>query len=577
LKKIRWQIVIVLLALGVIGVLLVGQQPVFLPVSAPAEQPVTGGVYTEGLVGAAKRLNPVLDYYNPVDREVDRLLFSGLLRFNARGLPEYDLVESMGISQDGLKYNFTLRPNAVWHDGQPLTSADVVFTIDLLRSEALPLPADVRGLWNTVEVEALDEHTLQFRLPEPFSPFLDYLTFGVLPQHLLGDRSPEALIDDPFNLSPVGSGPYRFERALSENGQLNGLALARFGGYYNQPAFIDQLIFRYYADTASALAAYRAGEIQGISQISRDSLAAALKEPGLNLYSGRLPRLTLILFNLKDQKAPFLQETSIRRALLLGLNRQRMVEQNYQGQAIQADGPIFPGSWAYYEGLEHLAYDPEGAINLLKAAGYTIPAAGGNVRLKENQSLSFELLYPEGQEYALLAEAIGRDWARLGVAIQAKALPYEELLRDRLEPRLFQAALVTLDLARFPDPDPYPFWHQAQATGGQNYTQWDDRQASEFLEQARVSVDLSERARLYRNFQVRFTSELPALPLFYPVYTYAVSNQVRAVSMGPLFDTSDRFATITSWYLEARRASPAGLMTSQTTPVSAATTPAQAP
>jgi peptide/nickel transport system substrate-binding protein len=122
-----------------------------------------------------------------------------------------------------------------------------------------------------------------------------------------------------------------------------------------------------------------------------------------------------------------------------------------------------------------------------------------------------------------------------------------------LDTRLYQAALVDLNLSRSPDPDPYPFWHQAQISGGQNYARWDDRQASEYLEQARITVDLADRQRLYNNFQVRFSTELPALPLYYPVYTYAVTADVQGVSIGPLFDISDRFSNITNWYLITRR------------------------
>jgi len=123
-----------------------------------------------------------------------------------------------------------------------------------------------------------------------------------------------------------------------------------------------------------------------------------------------------------------------------------------------------------------------------------------------------------------------------------------------LEPRAFQAALVDLNFSRTPDPDPYPFWHQAQITGGQNYAKWDDRQASEYLEQARIEVDIEERTRLYNNFQVRFASELPSLPLFYPIYNYAVDEQVQGVTMGPLYDPSDRLVTAPQWFLLAGRA-----------------------
>ena len=546
----RWQILIVLLALVAIGVLLIGQQPTLLPI-VPEIQPATGGVYTEGIIGSLGRLNPILDLYNAADRDVDRLLYSGLIRFDARGMPQEDLIESMGISRDGLFYNFSLRSDAVWHDGRPLTSEDVIFTIDLMRSEELPVPEDVRALWETVEVEALDDHTLQFRLPEPYAPFLDYLTFGILPRHLLGDLSPAELVDAPFNLEPVGSGPYRFEQLSIEDGKITGLVLSAFDDYYTEPAFIETMIFRYFPDAGSALVAYRAGEIQGISQVSPEILPSALQEANLRIYTGRQPQMTLILLNLDNPELPFFQEASIRRALLMGLNRQKMIDTMLDGQAILADGPIFPGSWAYYEGIERLSYDQEAAIELLKEAGYTVPASGGTVRAKEEQRLAFDLLFPEGEEYAALAEEIRDDWARLGVEANLTPVPYNELVSAYLEPRTYQAALVDLDLARSPDPDPYPFWHQAQKTGGQNYSSWDDHQASEYLEQARVIVDIAERTRLYRNFQVRFTSEMPALPLFYPVYTYAVDARVQGVTMGPLFDTSDRYATITSWFLVA--------------------------
>jgi peptide/nickel transport system substrate-binding protein len=153
-----------------------------------------------------------------------------------------------------------------------------------------------------------------------------------------------------------------------------------------------------------------------------------------------------------------------------------------------------------------------------------------------------------------VAQAVQRDWLRLGVQVTLRAVPYDQLVADYLGTRLYQAALVDLNLTRSPDPDPYPFWHEAQAQSGQNYSGWNDRQASEYLESARVVSDMSERTRFYRNFQVRFNLELPALPLFYPVYTYAVDSEVQGVRMGPLFDPSDRYATVTSWFLLARRA-----------------------
>jgi peptide/nickel transport system substrate-binding protein len=224
-------------------------------------------------------------------------------------------------------------------------------------------------------------------------------------------------------------------------------------------------------------------------------------------------------------------------------------------QAILAHGPIFPNSWAYYTGIEHVPFDREAAIRILREAGYTIPATGGSVRTnEEGQPLNIELVYPEDLRYEPIAQAIASDWREIGVGVELRPMAYEEVVSAYLEPRAYQAALVDLNFSKTPDPDPYPFWHQAQITGGQNYAKWDDRQASEYLEQARIEVDIAERTRLYNNFQVRFASELPSLPLFYPIYNYAVDEQIQGITMGPLYDPSDRLATAPRWFLLAERA-----------------------
>ena len=549
MKKLRWQLLVVVLALAAIGALLLSQQQVTLPGIEAVDEPVAGGVYTEALIGSLGRLNPVLDYYNPADYDIDRLLFSSVMRFDSRGLPYYDLAQDIGISQDGRDYNFSIRPDAVWHDGEPVTSDDVIFTIEMMQDDAIPLPPDIKEFWGQVKVLAINEKTIQFKLPEPFAPFMDYLTFGVLPRHLLEGVDAQQLADAAFNLEPIGSGPYRFENLIVEDGKIAGVVLAAFDDYYGKKPFIEKVVFRYYPDASTALDAYDQGEVLGISQITKDVLPRALKEPNLNLFTARLPRLSLIYLNLDNPTVPFFEDANVRRALMMGLNRRWIVDRLMDGQAIIAHGPIFPESWAYYDGVEHVNFDPEAALALLKTEGYTIPAEGGQVRAKDGVALSFKMVYPDDALYTEIAERIRDDWARLGVKADLEPLSYDELLNNYLEPRTYQAALVELNLGRSPDPDPYPFWHQAQITGGQNYSQWDDRQVSEYLEQARVLDDLNERARRYRNFQVRFSSELPALPLFFPVYSYGIDKQVNGVSIGPLFDPSDRFNNITSWYL----------------------------
>ena len=117
---------------------------------------------------------------------------------------------------------------------------------------------------------------------------------------------------------------------------------------------------------SAALDAYRQGQVLAISQVTPDILTQALAEPTLNLFTGRLPELSLVLFNLNNAEVPFLQDAKLRRALLIGLNRQQIVDKVLAGQAIVADGPIFPGTWAYDEKIEHLVYDPKLATEFVE-------------------------------------------------------------------------------------------------------------------------------------------------------------------------------------------------------------------
>jgi len=554
MRKLRWQLLIIFLTGLVVGILLLGEQPQTqtLPQSTP--EPVRGGVYTEALTGSLMRLNPLLAHLNPPDRDVTRLIFSGLVRFDSRGNPQPDLAEEWGFSADGTLYNVTLREGIRWHDGKPLTTADVLFTLDLIRNGGDLIPADLQAFWKGIEAVQLSDRVIQFRLPEAFAPFLDYLTFGVLPQHLLGGKSMEQIANDDFNLKPVGSGPYQFSRLIVEDGQITGVALSVNPEYYLAKPFLEEVVFLYFPDASSAWKAYLDGRVQGLSDVPVDILPDVLGEEGLSLYTARLPKLTLVFFNLENPEVKFFQEKAVRRALGMAINRQGLIDRQMQGQAIRADGPILPGTWAYYDKITGVPYDPTGAKDLLKSVGYTLAGEQDVTLSKDGVYLKFSLVYPDDDLHRRLAEALQASWADLGVDVSIEPLAYDQLVNDRLAPRAYQAALVDLDLMRSPDPDPYPFWDQAQAnTEGQNYSQWNNRMASEYLEQARTTVDRNERARFYRNFQVVFNEELPALPLFYSVYNYAVSSEIQGIRIGPLFDPSDRFANIGEWFLAGRQ------------------------
>lgn len=552
MKKYRWQFLILFLTGLVVGLLLIMEKRGGLgEISTP--QPAQGGVYTEALIGSLQRLNPLLDDDNSVDRDIDSLVFSGLVRFDSRGLAQPELAESIGVSQDGLLYNISLKPDLTWHDGESLTTRDVLFTIELIRNGKGFIKSDIRRLWSSVEVYIFDDQHMQLKLPEAFSPFMDYLAFGVLPQHLFEGMTIEEIAESPLNLQPIGSGPYQFNELIIEESQIIGIKLQAFPNYAGDQPYLQEILFNYYPDAQSAYNAFQEGLVQGISEIPANMVETALLDEELNVYTGRLPRISIVLLNLDDIGVPFFQEAEVRRALLMGIDRNRIISQLFNGQAIIANSVILPGTWAYSDQTPQVVYDPQGAADLLKNAGYVISEETGSVRANEEVELAFVFSYPDDDLHQSIAQMIQEDWAEIGVKVDLEAVPPDVFIEQKLDTRAYQAALIDLNLSQTPDPDPYPFWDLGQAESGQNYSQWNNRLASDSIEQARLTTDLMERTRLYHNFQAIFAEELPALPLYYPVYNYGVSNQILGVAMGPLFDTSDRLATITDWYLTTTR------------------------
>jgi peptide/nickel transport system substrate-binding protein len=556
LRSHRWQILIALGGFVLLVALLVSQGPQGT-VGQPV--PVEGGAYTEGLIGAISRLNPLLDDGNQVDRDIDRLLYRGLVSFDGRGLPQPDLAEGWSVSADGTLYTVTLRDDAVWHDGEPVTSDDIIYTFSQFQDPDYPGASALVEMWQAVNIIRLDDRTVQFQLPEPFAPFLDYLAEGLLPDHLLRGAQIEDLIDHPFNLEPIGTGPFRFERFLLEGEKITGVGLTAFDDFYGGRPFLDRVEFHTYATAEGALAARAEGSIQGLSKVEAAQMDQVLPDPELNQYTARLAQAGVVFLNLRHPERPFLAEKTVRQALLMAINRQWLIDEALDGQGIIAVGPILPGSWAASDELEPVPFDPDQAAALLDAEGWVLPtgATPGSaeyVRIKDEAPLSLTLTYADESQPAEVARLIASSWEAIGVQTDLHAVEPEALIPGHLEEGDFEALLADVDYAPYPDPDPYPFWHDTQIEGGQNYVGFEDRNSSIWLERARTTPDIGKRTDYYRSFQHRFRDQVPALFLYHPVYNYAVDSGVQGVSVGPLVDPSDRLSGIGSWYLVARRA-----------------------
>jgi peptide/nickel transport system substrate-binding protein len=172
-----------------------------------------------------------------------------------------------------------------------------------------------------------------------------------------------------------------------------------------------------------------------------------------------------------------------------------------------------------------------------------------DVRSKDGRALAFTLLTSNDPAHLAIAESAAQQWSAIGISVTVKSVPM--LRTNYLEPRSYEAALIDLMLAG--DPDPYPFWHETQTSGGQNYSGYKDRDMSEILEQARRTNDRNVRQQLYQRFQQMFMEQVPAILLHQPIYTFAVDERVHGAQIGPLEFPWDRFRTVADWYVVTRR------------------------
>ena len=169
-----------------------------------------GGTYVEGIVGSISNLNPIYAT-TTADQIGARLLFGSLFAYDAQGQLQPDLAESIAVSESSdRRWRLKLKPGLVWHDGQPLTTADVAFTIKTIQTPASQSP--LRTAWGGVDLELIDRLTVDFILPGSFSPFPHLLTVGIIPAHHLAEIDPADQRSAGFNQNPIGSGPFQFGR-----------------------------------------------------------------------------------------------------------------------------------------------------------------------------------------------------------------------------------------------------------------------------------------------------------------------------------------------------------------------------
>jgi peptide/nickel transport system substrate-binding protein len=534
-------------------------------------------ILVEAVVGQIVKLNPLLATYNPVDRDITSLIFEGLTTTNDYGEIIPDLAESWTVSTDGLQYVFVLRGDILWQDGLPFTAHDVAYTITLISDPLFPGAEPLREFWRTVEVDALSDTLVRFRLTQPLASFPDQLRIGIVPAHVLEGTPVDQLGQHPFNLSPIGTGPYQIETLTASNGQIDGIQLRVAPVYRQRPEgaqgyTLDRVIFRTYPTLDAAFEAFQRGEVNSISAITPDQQAVARQIPGLSLYTTVQPHVGIVIYNWQNEHTRFVRNPRVRLALAQAVNRVDLVTRHLAGRAIPADSPLIAGSWAYVAGLAWPAYDPAGARTQIEAsaAAFATPAPAetpttmpdGATPTPDPAATPTEIptatpepaappadlviLVVDDPALVALATDVAAAWNQIGLKAGIETVDAAALL-VRLQAGDFDAALVEFSFEPNADPDSFVFWHQGQYQAGQNYGGMDDRRISEALEGARRDPNGLNRMAYYRRFQELFAERAPALVLYYPLYMYAVDARLHGVQLGFMSSPSDRFRSIHDW------------------------------
>lgn len=518
--------------------------------------------YREALVGNVQRLNPLLAGLNPVDQDITSLIFEGLTRTNAYGEPVPALAERWVISSDSLEYIVFLRQNVLWQDGVPFTAADVLYTMSLLREPDFPGPAELGEFWRTVETEQLGEYVVRFRLTQPLGTFLDKLRIGILPEHALRGTRAAQIDDHPFNVTPIGTGPYQLESFAGTNG-INEVNL-RLSPLYSQrpegqasPFAISRVTFRLFDTFDEALSALQAGQVDGLvgrENSERNALFLAANNADLQMHNQIRNTLGVLIFNWEN--SPYFREQRVRVALESGLDRTSIVERTLSNVAVAANSPLMPGSWAYVANLPWEPYNQENARRLLAQAlervgrndttDETSADAEATAEPRPSTLFSFSILTPDDPSLVRMAQEIATQWSQLNLTVTVEPADLTTY-QARLDSGDFDIALVEYSLGDSADPDVYSFWHQGQYPNGDNYGGADDRRISELLERARRDPYGINRVTEYREFQRVFAERAIALPVYYPLFTYVTAQDVQGLQLGFVGLASDRFRNIGDW------------------------------
>jgi peptide/nickel transport system substrate-binding protein len=505
--------------------------------------PVHGGTYREGIVGSPRFINPILAT-SDADQDLTNLVYSGLVRTAPDGSVESDLASNWIISPDGKTYTITLKPKIFFHDGTPITSGDVAFTVSKIQDPTLKSP--LRVAWDGVTISTPDARTVVFQLVKPYAGFLNQLTVGILPEHIWSSISNDNWPTSQYESEPIGSGPYKVTSvSRSRIGIAQSVDLVSNNNFTLGEPYIKNISLVSFANTNDAESAFHSHTIDGLAAIDSNDIATT-RTSHANVLTSPTPRVFGLFFNPSKNKI-FADQTVIK-ALNIAIDKDQIIQRVFNGYAHALNGPL-------PESLDTNLSDNETKLTLagklLDNDGWKInPKTGIREKTinKSVQQLSFAISTANTPELQASANLVGDQLQKLGVQTSIKVFEVGNLNQNVIRGRNFESLLFGEIVHQ--DTDIYAFWDSSQRSDpGLNITGYTNKQVDSLLQSAIKETNAEKRMDIYSQISAQLANSAPVVFLYTPDFIYLVDTSIKNVSVPSVTDPRDRFSQINTWYI----------------------------
>ena len=441
---------------------------------------------------------------------VDGLIFSSLVARDAKMKVIPDLAQSWDMP-DPLTYIFHLRRGVKFHDGRPLTSADVKFTLDSILSGATKTTK--RQAYKLVtSVEAPDDDTVVIRLSEPYASLLWNLTapgIGIVPRGSGAEMAQH----------PIGTGPFRFVSASTDE----DIVLERNENYFGGAPKIERLRMRIVPDAIVRALELRKGSADAtINSLTPDMVVTLAKERGLAAVIDPGSTMAYLAFNFED---PILAKREVRQALAYATDRATIIKYLLRGQARPAQSLLPPNHWAFDADVQQYDFDPARAEKMFDEAGFPRGADGVRMRLALKTSTD--------EFTRLTSEAIADQWKRVGVKLELRPLEFATFYADITRGSFQMYTLRWVGGNNDPDLFESVFSSKKMPPVGSNRGHYKNPQLDVLLDQARVEMGQAKRKEILARVQEIVARDEPYINLWYVDNVCVHRDRLTGIALSP--------------------------------------------